>query len=85
MDKTITNNLEFKNGDINGMYDPDEARLNRSIQRYKNNMIYNNENFEIEEDETDTETYRITLTNNITNIEKLKKEEETQNAEIKNI
>ena len=67
------------------MYDPDEARLNRSIQRYKNNMINDTKYLKVEEDDEDTETYRITLKSNITSIEKIKKEEELKNGETENI
>ena len=77
----MTNSLNFNNGDINGMYDPDEARLNRSIQRYKNNMISRNDGLEVEEDDDDTETYRLTLTNTVTNIKKIENEEAPKDGE----
>ena len=83
MEKTLNNDLEFKNGDLNGRYDPDEERLNRSIQRYKNNLIQFNspiEDMEVSDDEEDPETYRITLTQKVTSIKKLEEDEETDGA-----
>ena len=58
------------------MYDPDEARLERSIQRYKNNMITSDlDALEAEEETEEEETYRITLSNRITSIKKVEENE----------
>ena len=58
------------------MYDPDEARLERSIQRYKNNMITSDlDSLEAEEETEEEETYRITLSNRITSIKKVEENE----------
>lgn len=58
------------------MYDPDEARLERSIQRYKNNMITSDlDSLEAEEETEEEETYRITLSSRITSIKKIEENE----------